>query len=248
MRFAICDLLTRNGLGCPSEWFQKPPVVISGAAKFDTFTRFVDKHQAEGIFGSKMSYDHRAAIDLYLRETVPGYCRLDDVLPGHRWVRLVRKDKILRAISLCRAECSGEWALKEDEHRKCPGFEYDFFHVLSRVMAILTGELAWDLYFQQHGITPCVIAYEDFFDDLEHQLPPLIDYLGGLPPGHALLQQSTQFRIQRNALNYRLRERFVFDLSRVYDPSLAEEVGAPWHRWKHFHSELQWRSQRHRAA
>jgi trehalose 2-sulfotransferase len=239
---AICDLLARNGLGEPGEWFQKPLSSTGNETWLDAFTRLIEEHQVDGVFGSKMSHDHRAALDERLRNAIPGYRCLDDVLPGHRWVRLIRKDKVLQAISLCRAESSGEWALTEPDRRQSSEFDYDFFHVLSRLMGILAGEFAWDLYFQQQGLDPLLIVYEDFFQDLNRQLPRLIEYLGGLPPGRTSLEMSTTFKIQRDELNDPLRERFVSDLNRVGDPSLAKEIGAPWDRWTRFYSERQWRS------
>lgn len=238
---AICDLLARNGLGSPGEWFQTPIVPIGDEPWLDAFTRFVREHQAEGVFGLKLSYDHRALLDSYLREAIPGYRRLDDVLPAHRWVKLVRKDKVLQAISLCRAESSGHWIMTEPDQAPRE-FEYDFFHVHSRLMGILAGELIWELYFQGQGIDPLVIVYEDFFQDLDRQLPRLIDFLGGLPAGRTSLDIGQRFKIQRDEANYALRERFISDLSRVGEPSLAQEIGAPWDRWVRFYSERQWRS------
>lgn len=239
---AICDLLARNGLGAPGEWFQKPLAASGDEPWLDTFVRFVGKHQSNGVWGSKMSHDHRVALDTCLRAAIPGYHRLDDVLPSHRWVRLVRKDKVLQAISLCRAESSGHFAMTESDHRPSGELDYDFFHVLSRVMMILAGEYAWDLYFQQQGIDPLVVVYEDFFRNVDCQLPRLIDYLGGLPSGRTALDMDQTFRIQRDDRNHELRERFMSDLSRVGEPSLVEEIGAPWDRWIDFFSERQWRS------
>jgi len=60
---ALCDLLRRNGLGAPGEWFQQPLSAAEGEAWRDTFVRFIRSHQAEGTFGSKMSHDHRARLD-----------------------------------------------------------------------------------------------------------------------------------------------------------------------------------------
>ncbi len=168
---AICDLLARNGLGVPGEWFQTPIALSGDEPWLEAFQRFVGEHQAEGVFGLKLSYEHRALLDSYLRTAIPGYHRLDDVLPAHRWVKLVRQDKVMQAISLCRAESSGNWIMTESNETPCGEFEYDFFHVHSRLMGILAGELIWELYFQQQAIDPLVIVYEDFFQDLDHQLP-----------------------------------------------------------------------------
>src|SRR5579884_208874 len=136
----ICKLLSRNGIGVPGELFQQ-------SKTFEEFCAIVQQNQANGIFGSKMSHDHRAALDEQLRRHVAGYRTLDDVLPNHRWVWLKRRDKILQAISWCRAEQSNEWAkTTAGAANVAVDFNYDFFHVLSRVIMISSNEFAWEVY------------------------------------------------------------------------------------------------------
>lgn len=229
-------------MGAPGEWFQKPLNASGDEPWLYTFTSFVSRHQVEGVFGSKMSHDHRAALDACLRAAIREYRLLNDELPCHRWVQLVGRDKVLQAISLCRAESSGQYAVTEPDDKPSRDFEFDFFHVLSRLMTVLAGDYPWELYFQQQGIDPLVIVYEDFFQDLDHQLPRLIDFLGGLPAGRTSLDMGQRFKVQWDETNYALRERFVSDLSRVGEPSLAEEIGEPWDKWARFYSERQWRS------
>jgi len=239
---AICDLLTRNGLGEPSEWFQYAPDAGADETRLDAFARVVDQHKAEDTFGSKMSHNHRARLDEWLRGAVPGYRRLDDVLPAHRWLWLIRKDKVLQAISLCRAERSGSWALTGSGHAVSGAYEYDFFHVLSRLMMIQGGELAWELCFHEQGIEPFVMIYEDFFLDAERQLGKLIEFLGGLPPGRTTLDMGQTFKVQRNETNYALRQRFISDFSRLGEDSFAEELTGPYQKWNRFFFEQQWRT------
>ena len=117
-----------------------------------------------------MSHDHRARLDEQLRSAIPGYSRIDDLLPHHRWVWLVRRDKILQAISWCRAEASNQWISGQSDVGKPDEYSYDFFDILSRTMLIYGGELAWETYFHENSIKPLIVVYEDFFRDLEHQL------------------------------------------------------------------------------
>jgi len=242
---AICDLLARNGLGFPGELFQVPPSAINNEPWLDAFERHVREHHSGGIFGSKMGHNHRAALDECLRAAIPGYRHLDDVLPHHRWVKLVRRDIILQAISLCRAESSNCWAVSEIDQTQHSGFRYDFFHVLSRIMLVHAGNLAWDVYFQAQGISPFVVVYEDFFEDLDRHLPALIDHLGGLPSGRVSLDMGQRFKVQRDTLSDEVRERFVSDFNRVGETSLIEEIGAPWNRWTRFFNERKWQSAVH---
>ena len=47
---AICDLLTRDNLGAPSEWFQQPPSAQKGKARIDAFAARFQSTSASTIF------------------------------------------------------------------------------------------------------------------------------------------------------------------------------------------------------
>ena len=237
---AVCDLLARNNLGSPSEWFQLR-TAPDGQSRIDDFTHIINAHQVGGIFGSKMMHDHRARLDELLRGAIPKYRRLDDLLPSHRWVWLVRKDKILQAVSLCRAQDSGSWSALKSTDSRTDGFHYDFFHILSNLMIILAGEYAWKVYFEEHGIDPFQIVYEDFFENVDSSLAELIHYLGGLPSGHEAMTTSQTFRVQRDTKNYEARAQFISDLSRVGEESFARQMGEANKKWEAFFFEQQWR-------
>lgn len=237
----ICNLLARNGLGTPSEFFQKPLPPGNSGLVLDTFTRIINRYQLGGIFGSKMSNDHRAALDEKLGTAIPGYSRIDDVLPNHRWVWLIRKDKILQAISWCRAESSNSWALNEGQKQKSADYKYDFLHILSRVMLIYSAELSWEQYFRRYEIQPLIIYYEDFFRDVDQQLRRLVDHLGGLPPRRTRIDTGTTFDVQRNEKTYATRERFIQDLTRLGANGMTVEMGQSLERWIRFFYDFGWR-------
>ena len=237
----ICNLLARNGLGAPNEFFQNPLRPDPGGLLLNSFGRIVSRFQAEGVFGSKMSHDHRAALDEQLRAAVPEYRRLDDVLPSHRWVWLKRQDKILQAISWCRAEASNEWATAGVDNSGRRDYSYDFFHILSRAMLIYTNELSWEAYFREQKLHPFVITYEDFFGNLDGQLPALIEYLGGLPHGRRSIDKSITYAMQRDTSSYAVRDRFVSDLCRLGEKSIVPELGEPLQRWMQFFFQYGWR-------
>lgn len=236
----VCNLLAKNALGNPGEYFQKGMATDSGTSAFDAFLRVVNDNQVGGVFGSKMSHDHRAAVDEMLRAAVPGYRILDDVLPGHRWIWLQRRDRILQAISLCRAEASKRWSSIDAGDPHAGGMAYDFFHILSRVMMIYTNDLAWETYFCRHNIQPFVIYYEDFFRNLHSELPKLIDFLGGLPEGR-MLDNGMTLEVQRDEETYAWRRRFVNDLGRIGEQSFSMELGVPLEKWGRFFFQYGWR-------
>ncbi|MFZ0706115.1 MAG: Stf0 family sulfotransferase [Candidatus Korobacteraceae bacterium] len=237
----ICSLLTHNGLGAPTELFQYPFPPEPDPTQLTGFLSVVQERQVNGIFGSKMSHNHRAALDEYFRNYVPGYRQLDDVLPNHRWVWLTRRDKILQAISLCRAEQSNVWAATSSTRVESDRFNYDFLEILSRLVMLLTADFIWQLYFQREGITPLAIIYEDFFENIEAQLKLLIDYLGGPCGRYSQLDITSRYAIQRTNADAAIRERFSEELCRLGEVGLARQFGLPLELWNQFFFGYGWR-------
>lgn len=240
----ICSLLTRNGLGAPGELFQSPLPLEPASTQLKSFLSVVNDHQANGIFGSKMSHDHRAALDEYFLNSVPGYRQLDDVLPNHRWVWLTRRDKILQTISLCRAEQSNTWALTPGASIGPGRFQYDFLELLSRLIMLQASDLIWQIYFQRQGINPLTIVYEDFFGDVESQLKQLIEYLGGPYDGQIQLDTTAVYSIQRTDADAATYERFSAELCRIGEVDLTRQLGFPLEVWNKFFFGYGWRQER----
>jgi LPS sulfotransferase NodH len=187
-----------------------------------------------------MSHNHRAALDEELRAHLPGYNRFDDLLPNHRWIRLTRRDKVSQAIYYCRAETSSQWASTMPPASEHLTPAYDFFHILSRMVMLQIGEMAWEVYFEENSIDPLLVVYEDFFQDIEAQLRRLTDYLGGLPPEHNYLDTGSALEIQRDKESEALRKRFISDLGRLGETSFARELGQPLEKWSRFFFERHW--------
>lgn len=237
----ICSLLRRNGIGDPGELFQYPLAPDSDSTKLKSFLSVVSETTANGIFGSKISHNHRAALDEYFRNAIPGYRQLGDVLPNHRWVWLTRRDKILQAISLCRAEQSDSWAVTSATSVNHYCFKYDFFEILSRLEMLLAGDFIWELYFQTHKIEPLSVIYEDFFGDVQGQLKRLIEYLGGAGDERSQFDTTSVYSIQRSNLDTEIGERFSADLCSLGEVGLAERLASSMGLWNQFFLGYGWR-------
>ena len=166
----LCDFLRANGLGQPSEYFQHPLGVANayyqelGVAPddFKTFlTRLVTEKSQNGIFGVKLTWDHKNVLVGALRRHFGRNDGLLALSPRHRWVYLQRRDKIGQAISLWRASKSGIWTSSTPRSGEADELEYDFFRLLSLLQAILTEEYLWEGFFQKEGIEPVRVLYED---------------------------------------------------------------------------------------
>jgi LPS sulfotransferase NodH len=165
----LCEYLTANGIGQPAEYFQHPLGVANiayyrelGVAPddFKTFiTRLPTVKSANGIFGAKVTWDHKNV----LVDAVRRHVGRDDgpaaLSPRHRWIYLRRRDRIAQAISLVRAFDSGIWTSDASRPESCE-LEYDFFRVLSVLQSLLTEEYLWEDFFEQRGIEPVRVFYE----------------------------------------------------------------------------------------
>lgn len=237
----ICGLLRRNGFGAPAELFQYPPPRAAGSLDITGFQTILEKHQANGIFGSKMAHNHRAGMDEYLRVAVAGYGQLDDILPNHRWVWLTRRDRLQQVVSMCRAEQSDVWAVGAGGSISRAEFKYDFFQLLSRLCMLQAADLIWELYFTKRAITPLRLIYEDFFSDVPGQLRQLIDFLGGPAKAEGSIDIESSLSIQRTDVDQSVRERFSRDLDRIGEAEFQREWARPMARWNKFFFEYGWR-------
>jgi LPS sulfotransferase NodH len=248
----LSNILAAGGAGKPTEYFQYPYdaneyfKVEKEASVLSSFQSIVQKHSANHIFGSKMAHDHRARLDDLLNRQVAGYDGVDSILPDHKWIFVKRKDPIRQAISLCIAQATGVWHLKQDQAKSAePEVEYDFFAVLSGLTMLLANNFNWGLYFEKNALSPLTIFYEDFLADKKSALKLIAAHLG--------LESDLLTNVPANAegglakisdrhkeLYERMRERFMDDFLRIGQVDDRERLGPDLDRWNAFFVQRLW--------
>jgi trehalose 2-sulfotransferase len=118
-----------------------------------------------GVFGAKVMWGYFADFVARVR-SAPGCdvpdaaTAIDALLPGVRYVRVVRDDKVAQAVSLWRALQTQQWrddgAGAAREHRA----EYSFAAIEHLVEQLVAHEAAWQAWFDSAGVTPVDVAYE----------------------------------------------------------------------------------------
>ena len=220
----ICEYLSQNKCGNPTELFQNGITDWNGTCdnEIESLIRTVSQHTRRSVFGSKMTHDQRALLDEQLRSAISDYRNLNDIFPNHRWIWLIRRDKIRQAISLCRAEESGVWV----GHREMlsPKIKYNYRRILSRIMRLYAADLAWKTYFEKHSIVPYIIYYEQFFTDLPTNLAKLLQYIGAF---NAIPKMEGSLKMITDYSNERLRQMFIDDLIRAGEKKFEEEWPSP---------------------
>ncbi|TPL57331.1 Stf0 family sulfotransferase [Mesorhizobium sp. B2-4-3] len=166
----LCDLLTQAGIGQPTEYFQYE-LPNWRSVDFDAAVSTVlRENTVNGIFGTKLAHDHCAWLQSAIAKITGRYTTLGDLFSNHRWVRLVRRDKIAQAVSLYTAKVTQQWLIWQDSGKSSVEVPYDFLAILDCYKTVVTAELAWDVYFSEHRIEPFIITYEDMIENPQRMI------------------------------------------------------------------------------
>lgn len=196
----LCDLLTETGkAGVPHSYYRRQDIawraeswgVSQGEpSEFDgAYLEAVMRvgTGATGVFGLRLMWG-----------TVAELCeRLSGLFAGERttaallnkafgplfYVHVFREDKVAQAISLLRAEQSGLWHLAADgteRQRSAPPapIGYDGARLAELVDELERDDAAWATYFEQSGISPVTVRYEDLAVHPEREVHKVLSALG----------------------------------------------------------------------
>ena len=170
---------------------------------------------ANGVFGAKLMWNYAPYIVDAFRE-MPAFSHLtsmaevfDAAFPGVRVVHLVRHDRLRQAISWLRAAQDGVWLVSDgEEARPTAEPKYDKDVIAGMMDLIAKGEQAWlDLY-DDLGVTPLEVVYEDLLKPggYESAVRRILRHLD-LPDDIAVPQPRA--RRQADHLNEEWAQRFL---------------------------------------
>ena len=122
---------------------------------------------SNGVFGTKAHF-------LQVTNFV-GLDRLESLYPTPlKYISLTRRDVTRQGISLARAAQTN--AYNSEMH---PAHEpvYNFYQIVQCLREVRVQAKGWATYFQQRGITPLQIVYEDFVTDQQGTLRCIFEFL-----------------------------------------------------------------------
>ncbi|MCA9705640.1 MAG: hypothetical protein KDK70_07325 [Myxococcales bacterium] len=181
------DLLARHGARDAHELLAR--IVEAGTGDNGVFALKI------GIGGGVLGYLRRAV------EAVAGDGGLDGLwsaLGPPTFVWLTRRDKVRQAISWWRAIRSGQWQSTKPAGTELAAVEHDAVTHLLRELA--HREAAWDRFFEELGVVPITVVYEDWIRRREDTLRGLCRALGVVPasiPTDSELQRQADDRSER---------------------------------------------------
>jgi LPS sulfotransferase NodH len=141
-----------------------------------------------GVFGAKVMWGYIDDLLGRFGELPDGRpatraARMEELLPGVRYVRVVRRERVRQAISLWRAIQTASWR-DEDGHagganeRVRPEPQFDFVAIDHLVHQLFEHERAWLTFFAATAVEPYTVIYEEFTGAYERTLCGVLGHLG----------------------------------------------------------------------
>lgn len=193
--YMLCEALTNTGLaGRPMEFFtpmQAKALItrwkVADYADYlnQTLTRNTSPN---GVFGAKFIWrffedflDEVRAMPGYKKMLVPDL--LAAIFPHVRYIAISRRDKVRQAVSYWKALQSGIWANIDgvaltDWDVLRPGTpEFDFRGIDLLLREALRDETEMHSYFQNCGVEPLAVVYEDLIEHYAESVTRILHYL-----------------------------------------------------------------------
>jgi LPS sulfotransferase NodH len=173
---------------------------------------------SNGISGIKLHYYQFATLPKKLASIV-GLHGLTEaqwmskVFPNARYLWLTRRDKVRQAISLQLASSTDEWwaiegvtTNKRDD--KTGDAELDPQAIARMEATLVENDSKWRSYFQDAGIVPFVVHYEELLADYQGTIVGVLKWLG-IPNADAVAVPPSRLRRQSNARNEEWLTRYT---------------------------------------
>ena len=103
-----------------------------------------------------------------------------------RFIWLRRKNRVAQAISLFLATRSRVWKKRLGSRAAEPVIDYDFAGIDRLVHRLEYQDLSWQRFFEDHGIQPLQLIYEDFIENYEETIRGVLNFLEVQPLSTAI--------------------------------------------------------------
>ncbi|MCR9240812.1 MAG: Stf0 sulfotransferase family protein [Rhodobiaceae bacterium] len=186
----LCDLMASTGvLGKPQSFYRPQSIPdwaerlgvdddhAPGSIEFErSYLAAIRKHgtDASGMFGLRLMWDSVEGLVDRLSSVFGD--QLGDAALFERafdqplYINLVREDKVAQAVSLIRAEQSGQWHLSADGSvRQGLGeplpVTYDAQAIEKEIASLTRVDAAWQTWFAAQDLSPLQVTYDDLAAD-----------------------------------------------------------------------------------
>jgi len=176
----LAHLLWETGVaGAPNEYLN-PLQRRAFDERFDpmpveAYLERLERHRttANGVFGLKIHQHHAR------RFVEGGGHDLAELLPDARWIATARRDRVAQAVSAEIAHQTRRWALREPPPRRPVAYNREA--IRKRLDGINRQVAGWATWFDEHGIVPLTVWYENLVADPGAALNAVLGHID--PPG-----------------------------------------------------------------
>lgn len=157
----LCRQLWATGLmGAPAEYFNYHGMLLRMAARLQPRTLYhylklllALRTSPNGVFGFHAHWEHFQFL---------AHARMLPNLPGLRFIHIERLDRLAQAVSMAKAEQTGQWSARSDSRRQ-PVYRAE--HIRSCLARIERWNRSWNTLFERWGISPVRVTYESLVAD-----------------------------------------------------------------------------------
>lgn len=199
----FAQLLGSTGaLGRPEDWFNGQGYRDRGVTDYPLDragqrAMMLSRGMTEnGVFGVKLSPQR-------LDELWPG--RWAEDFPDRRFIHLVRRDRLGRALSAAKAQQTRQFRAASAARGEP---RYNARIIRDKILAQAVNEARVQQYFALNDIAPLEIAYEDLLSDVPAVLTRIAAFLGVSGSIRPVIEK-VELTIQRDATNIEWRTRFL---------------------------------------
>lgn len=217
--FLLCEALKNTGLaGRPEEYFtrdDKPPLKERWSPSVCLQSIAEDIEQgttSNGVFGVKIMRSFFDAVVGKLR-LIPGTegltvpALLETVFPNLRYLFITRRDKVRQAVSYAKALQTDVWTVYTKIPPLTNAVAFNFKQIDYLVQLVLTYEAVWQQYFENSGIRPFTVVYEDLVPKYEETAIQILEYLN-IPVPERLMFAERYLQRQTDAVSEEWVERY----------------------------------------
>lgn len=212
-------LQSTNIAGRPREYFAPEHknrfYGLWGLSPATNYSGFLSKVRSEattpnGVWGAKAHWYQFNDLVMKLRglpelQDLPLRALLPEVFPNLRYIYLTRRDRIRHVVSYARASDTRIWWDVDPSAgpgrrvlAKTPKFDVEKLDRLFHSFAV--HQRGWRRYFEECGVTPLQLYYEDFAEDQTACVRKILEYLE-IPFPPSLVVEKSRLRKQADALS-----------------------------------------------
>jgi trehalose 2-sulfotransferase len=188
----LCEVLQATDVaGCPDEYFWSPP---DGHERWtvDEYRQYVEQIKRQGttwngVFGVKLMWSELCEVlprlaAMVSRDDASPPEILAAAFPNLHYVWLTRRDKVRQGVSFYRAIATERWRSTDTGSRADAEVSFDIQVIHALIQTSVADEESWRQFFQQHGIQPLAVEYEELEREPETVVRQILAFLGVDPP------------------------------------------------------------------